>query len=54
MTARDDAHARRVFNALSDGGSVTQPLIKTFFTSSFGMCTDKFGVHWMVIAPKPM
>ena len=52
LTARDDAHARRVFNALSDGGKVSQPLTKTFFTSSFGMCTDKFGVHWMVIANK--
>ena len=50
MTANDDAHARRVFDGLADGGSVTQPLIKTFFTSAFGMCTDRFGVHWMVIS----
>jgi PhnB protein len=52
MTARDDAHARRALNALADGGSVTQPLTKTFFTSSFGMCTDRFGVRWMVLANK--
>jgi PhnB protein len=50
LTARDDAHAQRVFGALADGGSVTQPLMKTFFASSFGMVSDKFGVHWMVIA----
>ena len=49
-TADDDAHARRVFNGLADGGNVTLPLMKTFFTSAFGMCTDKFGVHWMVIS----
>lgn len=24
------------------------PLAKTFWTSSFGMLTDKFGVPWMV------
>ena len=50
LTARDDAHAKRVFNALADGGKVAQPLTKTFFASSFGMVSDKFGVHWMVIA----
>ncbi len=50
ISARDDAHAKRIFGALADGGSVTQPLMKTFFASSFGMVSDKFGVHWMVIA----
>jgi PhnB protein len=27
------------------------PLGKTFFSSCFGMCADKFGVQWMVIVP---
>ncbi len=44
----DDAEAKQVFNALGEGGNVTMPLIKTFWTSSFGMLTDKFGVPWMV------
>ena len=44
----DDAEAKRVFTALGEGGSVTMPLVKTFWTSSFGMLTDKFGVPWMV------
>ena len=52
ISARDDAHAKRLFNALADGGSVTQPLVKTFFATSFGMLTDKFGVHWLVMAAK--
>jgi PhnB protein len=26
------------------------PLTKTFFSSSFGMLHDKFGVGWMVMA----
>ena len=48
MEVSDDAEARRVFTALSEGGIVTMPLMKTFWTSSFGMLTDKFGVPWMV------
>jgi PhnB protein len=50
VSARDDAEAKRFFGALSEGGQVTQPLTKTFFASSFGMCTDRFGLGWMVIA----
>lgn len=48
------AECERVFNALSAGGSVSMPLGETFFSPRFGMCADKFGVHWMVIVPKPM
>ena len=44
----DNAEAKRVFTALSEGGKVTMPLAKTFWTSSFGMLTDRFGVPWMV------
>ena len=40
----DDAEAQRVFTALGESGNVTMPLMKTFWTSSFGMLTDKFGV----------
>jgi len=53
LNARDDAEARRWFNALADGGDVRQPLIKTFFSSSFGMVADRFGVPWMVVVPQP-
>ena len=44
----DDAEAQRVFAALGEGGSVTMPLMKTFWSAAFGMLTDKFGVPWMV------
>ena len=50
VSARDDADAKRLFGALAEGGKVTQPMAKTFFASSFGMLTDKFGLGWMVIA----
>lgn len=50
----DDAEAHRVFAALGEGGTVTMPLMKSFWSSSFGMLTDKFSVPWMVnvVAPK--
>jgi PhnB protein len=50
LGANNDAEAQRLFKALSDGGQVGMPLTKTFFASSFGMVTDRFGVMWMVIA----
>ena len=55
IEAADDAEAKRVFTALGEGGKVTMALMKTFWTSSFGMLTDKFGVPWVVnvTAPKP-
>ena len=49
----DDAEAKRVFAALGEGGSVTMALMKTFWTTSFGTLTDKFGVPWMVNVAEP-
>jgi PhnB protein len=51
LTAPNDADAARLFSALSDGGLVQMPLTKTFFSSSFGMVADRFGVSWMVYVP---
>lgn len=49
INVADAAAARKVFDALSrDGGKVDMPLEKTFFSESFGMVTDKFGVGWLV------
>jgi PhnB protein len=53
IEAADDAEAKRVFTALGQGGNVSMPLTKTFWTSSFGMLTDKFGVPWMVNVAAP-
>jgi PhnB protein len=50
VSVADEAQADRVFNALADGGKVTMPLGKTFFSPRFGMLTDRFGLGWMVIA----
>ena len=42
------AEAERLFAGISEGGKVTMPLEKTFWAERFGMCTDRFGVSWMV------
>jgi PhnB protein len=49
ISAPNEAEAEKVFGALAEGGKVTMPLTKTFFSPRFGMLTDKFGVGWMVI-----
>ena len=40
--------ADRLFAALSEGGHVGMPMQQAFWGSYFGMCTDKFGVNWML------
>ncbi len=47
-----EAEADKVFDALSEGGKVTMPLSKTFFSPRFGMVTDKFGIGWMIMVPQ--
>lgn len=53
ITVADVATCERTFAALADGGQVDQPLVPTFFAPSFGMCTDRFGMRWMVLAEQP-
>src|SRR5262249_23041225 len=48
LTVPDEAAADRAFRSLSQGGQVTLPLTKTFFSPKFGMLTDRFGLGWMV------
>ncbi|MCB1917948.1 MAG: VOC family protein [Rhodocyclaceae bacterium] len=51
LTVDDEAAARRMFDALCDGGEVRMPLGPTFFAQQFGMVTDRFGVTWMIVLP---
>lgn len=44
----DDAELRGYWEKLSVGGSVSVPLEKQVWGDVFGMCTDRFGVPWMV------
>jgi len=46
--AADPDEAARIFKGLADGGETTLPLSETSWSPAFGMCTDRFGVPWMV------
>jgi PhnB protein len=48
LPTKEEAH--RVFDELSEGGSVQMPMGETFFSHAFGMCIDRFGTPWMVMA----
>jgi PhnB protein len=48
ITLDDHDDARRIFEALSEGGSVDMALGETFWSPLFGVCVDRFGVTWMV------
>jgi PhnB protein len=52
-SAPDVAAAKRVFDALAEGGAVQMPVGETFFSPAFGMCTDRFGTPWMIMADMP-
>ena len=53
-TATTVEDCERIFGELSDGGSVDMPLESVFWAQRFGMCTDRFGIPWMVNAVQPM
>jgi len=44
----DRDEIERVFAALADGGRITMPLGKTFFSELYGMVTDRFGITWQL------
>jgi PhnB protein len=48
LSGDDEATLRRYWDGLSAGGTVAMPLEKAPWGDTFGMCTDKFGVSWLV------
>ena len=46
--------ADRIFQSLSEKGTVEMPIQKTFWAQRFGMLTDQFGTPWMINCEKPM
>lgn len=51
LEAETSDEAERLFAALSEGGSVGMPLSRTEWAELYGMCTDRYGVQWMVNYP---
>lgn len=50
LTCEDAETAERVFAALAEDGEIGMPMGEAFWAPRFGMCTDRFGVPWMVSA----
>ena len=48
LPTTEEAH--RVFDELAEGGTVQLPMGETFVSHAFGMCVDRFGTPWMVMA----
>jgi PhnB protein len=53
LSVATPAEADRVFTALGDGGQIVMPLAPSFFSPSFGIVNDRFGVNWMVVVEDP-
>jgi len=49
----DEREAKRLFDGLSEGGSVQMPLQATFWAAQFGMLVDRFGIPWMINCEAP-
>jgi PhnB protein len=50
VNVEDEAEARRVFDALAEGGEVKMPFQQTFWAKGFGMLVDRYEIPWMVNA----
>lgn len=48
LSGEDEAELRGYWDKLSTSGTVTVPLEKAPWGDTFGMCTDRFGVDWLV------
>jgi PhnB protein len=48
LSGDDATELRGYWEKLSAGGSVSVPLEKQMWGDVFGMCTDRFGIPWMV------
>ncbi|WP_316232976.1 VOC family protein [Bradyrhizobium sp. SZCCHNPS2010] len=51
LTVKDPVEAAQKFASLVEGGSVTMPFGKTFWSKGFGMGFDRFGIPWMINCP---
>lgn len=49
----DSAEAERIFEALSENGTVQSPMQETFWAERFGMVIDQFGIPWVINCEKP-
>ncbi|WP_226486038.1 VOC family protein [Streptomyces parvulus] len=53
LSGDDAAELRGYWEKLSASGTVSVPLEKQMWGDVFGMCTDRFGIPWMVNISEP-
>lgn len=54
LSGDDEAELTGWFERLADGGTVLEPLQQQVWGDTFGMCTDRCGITWLVnIAGRP-
>jgi len=53
LSMDDPAAAERIFNALSENGTVHLALQKTFWAALYGFVVDQFGMRWEINCEEP-
>ena len=48
LFGEDDERLSGYFDKLAGDGTTTMPLAMVPWGAKFGMCTDRFGVAWMI------
>ena len=48
LSGDDETTLRGYWDKLVEGGQIGEPLVQAPWGDTFGMCVDKFGIHWMV------
>ncbi|MFI8191782.1 VOC family protein [Streptomyces sp. NPDC085946] len=54
VSGDDEGELRGYWEKLSAGGSVSVALERQMWGDVFGMCTDRFGIPWMVNISRPL
>lgn len=53
VSGDDEAELEGYFERLTEGGITVLPFERAPWGDLFGMCTDRFGINWMVNATAP-
>jgi PhnB protein len=54
LSGDNEPELRGYFEKLAAGGTITMPLEKAMWGDTFGMCSDQYGINWLVnIAAQP-
>ena len=48
LSMENPEDADRIYNALTQGGSIQMPIQQTFWAKRFAMLTDRYGIPWMI------